>query len=153
MSLCEQHSAVSSVCESLLLLVTWKNEKNCKQLKVKEDRDWKGLKNWFHLACPVSTMGARNRGYCVGSVQLLGSVTGQVPQFMKGSEGKTFKQLDRVQLFPPPRSPQPGYKPSVIIHRLCGLGIETEWKGNKRRPLLMLCLFLFRCQSFQGNFN
>ncbi|KAL1271471.1 hypothetical protein QQF64_030487 [Cirrhinus molitorella] len=71
-------------------------------------------------------MGARNRGYCVGSVQLLGAVTGQVAQFMKASEGKTFKQLDRVQQFPPPHRPRPRDKRSVVIHRLCGFGIETE---------------------------
>lgn len=66
--------AVFSMCESLLSLYSdLENRKNCKQLKVREDRDRKGLKNWFHLACPVSTVGARNRGYCVGSVQLLGS--------------------------------------------------------------------------------
>lgn len=45
-----------------------------------------------------------------------------------------------------PTAPQHREKPSVIIHRLCGLGIETEWKGNKRHQKR-------NHQTFQGNFN
>lgn len=119
------------------------NRKNSKQLKVREDRDQKGLKNWFHLACPVSTMGARNRGYCVGSVQLPGAVAGQAPQFMKGSEGKTFKQLDRVQQFPPPHRPNTETNPVSLFTGSVDSGLKPGKKETKDTPFVCSAFSFF----------
>lgn len=152
MSLYEQHSAVSSMCESLLLLVTWKTKSTVNSWKSGKTETEKGLKIGSIWPDQSALWEQGIVGILCGERAAAAICDKPSSTVHERLRGKMFKQLNRVQLFPPPHSPQPGFKPSVIIHRLCGLGIETEWKGNKRRPL-MLCLFLFPCQTFQGNFN